>query len=130
MSLSHESAVFMDLSADFEFLICGAVEGQVQVEEIYIIPGASAGLQAVNFTTLSILDKGVGGAGSDVIAILTTDSGGGGIALTARVKQQIALSATGPYLLTGALTIEKEDNGTPVDLQECLIICKVRQIGG
>lgn len=129
MSLSHEITMNVDLTGAIEFPIYAPSEGEVQLEKITLLPGADAALEATDYTTIQVLDKGSDGAQNDVIATLHTEDIAGGIALSANVKQEIALAATGPYTLNYGLTLKKADNSAPVDIQESTLILKVREVG-
>lgn len=127
MSLSHEIVIPIDLTGAMEFAVYAPPESdQVVIEKITLVPGASEGLEAVNFTTIQILDKGADGAQNDEIVSLSTEDVSGNVALVANVKQNMSPSA--PYILSYGITIKKADASAAVDLTESSIILKVRQV--
>jgi hypothetical protein len=125
MSLSHEITIPVTLTGAVEKNIYAPNSAEIDVESAVLIPGISEGKEAVNFTTISLIDKGAGGVSSDEIASIKTEDVAEGVALTANVKQAITPSAS--HTSGNAIAIKKVDAGTAVTLGDCVLILKVRE---
>ena len=87
MSLSHEISEKVTLTGVVEQNIYAPNDAEMDIEKCVIIPANSAGKEAVNYTTISLIDKGVDGTASDEICSFKTEDVAEGVALVANVKQ-------------------------------------------
>jgi hypothetical protein len=124
MSLSHEVGIPVTLDGNVEVLIYAPNNTQIDIENAKLIPAASESKQAVNFTTIQLLDKGVDGAQNDEISSIKTEDVAEGVALVTNVKQDISPSSF--YTSGNAVTIKKVDAGTTINLGACVLVMKVR----
>jgi hypothetical protein len=74
MALSRLIDLFSFLGAAVdEFLIYSAKERNAIIEEIIITPEKTLAKHAITYTTIQIINKGRDGAGSDILASVTTN---------------------------------------------------------